>query len=346
VHRVVRGSVALLVGLAVVLAGSGALAQETTSTSTSTSSSSSTTAAPLPGWTMTVTPSTVDEHFEVVTLAGPGFPGQAGCRFGDLFALGDGQTFGTAKQLLSGYNFDPPWTETVTEFSDGTNFTEGVFSLHLVCRDDGSVLTGTFPTGVTLTVLESGAPPPDPVPTTAAPTTTLPDTVGTVQPTSARAGETTVTIRGRGFKPSAKLDITLKTTPVTALGTTNALPDGTYAATVLIPATAPAGQHKLLVTGPGPDDVIRSTSADLLVIAAAGTGTGTATRTGTRTAAATGSGGTASTLPATGPSDSTPYFVMAGLTAMTLGAFLVGMSHPAVPARGRHRRRRHGLHRR
>jgi hypothetical protein len=31
---------------------------------------------------------------------------------------------------------------------------------------------------------------------------------------------------------------------------------------------------------------------------------------------------------------------MAGLTAMTLGALLVGLSHPAVPARGRHRRRR------
>jgi hypothetical protein len=328
----VRGSVALLLGVTVVLVGPGASGQEST-----TSSSSTTTTEPPPGWTINVSPDTVDEPLEVVTLSGPGFPGQSGCRFGELFALGEGETVGSAKRLLDAFNFDPPWETTVTKWSDGTNFTEGVFNLVLACRDDGSVPTGTFPTGATLTVLASGVPPPDPTTTLPPTTTTLPDTVGTVEPTSARAGETTVTLRGNGFKPSTKLDITLKSsTRTTALGTVNALASGSYAATILIPATAPAGQQKVLVTGLGPDDVVRSTSADLLVIAASG---GTATRT--RTAAST-SGSTAGALPATGPKDRTPYFVMAGLTAMTLGAFLVGMSHPAEPARGHHRRRRGG----
>lgn len=342
-RRMVKGSVALVLGVCVgmVVLGSGraALAQESTTTT-------------LPLHPISVTPDVVSVPKQKVTVLSEGFPDQQGCRFGNLFALAPGQTVATTgvKRLLQDHNFDPPVTVEVDRWADGTYFTEGTFDLVLTCRDDSGAQTGTYRTGATLTVLASGVPPPDPVVTTLSttttlgPTTTTASTKGTVEPSTGRAGETTVTIRGNGFKPKAKLEIALDTTPKTVLGTTEARDNGEYAATILIPATAPAGQHKLLVTGPGPDDVTRSTSADLLVLAATRTGTGTGT--GSRTAAATGSGGTTATgsLPATGPTERTPYLVVAGLTAMTLGAFLVGMSHPAVPSGGRHRRRR--LHRR
>lgn len=332
---------ALLLGVAVVVVGPGALAQEATTTSTT---------SPPGVHRIDVTPDTVTAPLQEITLSGNGFPGQIGCVFGQLVALPAGQTSPVeAPRLLQGFDFDGPWSQVVTEFANGDNFFEGTFTLLLICRNNLDNDEVTYQTGATLTVTAAGVPPPDPTTTippppttttTAAVTTTTIGTNGTVDPTTARAGQTTVTIRGNGFKALAKLDITLNTRRPTPLGTVNAFADGTYAATILIPANAPAGQHKLLVTGPGPDDVTRSTTADLRVLASS-TGTGT----NTRTAAATGSTGSTATLPATGPSESTPYFVMAGLTAMTLGAFLVGMSHPAVPSRGRHRRRRSGLRR-
>lgn len=327
----------LLLGALVLFAGSDASAQETTTTT-------------LPLHPITVTPDVVDEPKEKITLSGPGFPDQQGCRFGSILALKEGQPLNSETKVLLAGNFDAEWETKVDRWEDRTPFTAGVFTLLLVCRDDSGGLERTFRTGATLTVEESGVPAPDPTtsvePGTGGPgttTTTTASTQGTVDPTTARAGETTVTIRGNGFKPLADLEIALDTTPRTVLGTTKAKENGEYAATILIPATAPAGQHKLLVTGPGPDGVTRSTSADLLVIAAPTTGGGTGTRT--RTATATGNAGTAAgELPATGPTERTPYLVMAALTAMTLGAFLVGMSHPAAPSRGRQRRR--GLHRR
>lgn len=336
-RRVTRGSAALLLGVALLMAGPGAQAQAQTTTT-------------LPLHAITVTPATVDEPKEPITLAGEGFPGETGCKFGQLYALRAGQTItATTPRLLQGYDFDREWSVEVTRWSDGSYFAEGTFQLVLACTDDSGIATGTYRTDATLTVLPSGVPPPDPTTTepptttTALVTTTTIGLNGTVDPNVARAGETTVTLRGNGFKPLASLQITLDTKPPTVLGTTKATDKGEYATTILIPATAPAGKHKVLVTGEGPDGASRSTTADLQVLAAPGTTT--ARRTA---AAATGGSGTAATgtLAATGPSESTPYLVMAGLTAMTLGAFLVGMSHPAAPSGPRHRRRRRGLHRR
>ncbi len=353
-RRIWKGPMALVAGAAVVGLGPAAQAQN----------------APLEEYQgVTVTPANVTAPGQMVTVAGPGFPGQQGCVIGRVLARVGEQPLEQARLFATG-NLDRAagWSFTEGSFDDGP-FVAGTYSIFLRCRDDQST-PNDYSTGAEFTIAASAIPPP----TTS--TTTLPTAgQGTVDPTTAKPVETTITIRGGGFKPGATLQITLGTTPVTPLGSTVATDTGDYAATIKLPASAPPGNQQLVVTGPGPDDVARSTTASLTVQdlscsdfatseaaqAALGPGgsdphgldaerdgvacgvrsTGSARTAAGGTGTEAGSGGTAATggtLPATG-TENTSYGVVVGLAALTLGALLVGLSHPAVPASGQHRRR-------
>jgi hypothetical protein len=308
-----------------------------------------------------VTPTVVSTFGQKVTIAGPGFPNSQGCRFGQIRAMESGQTIEQSRLLDSG-GYDEPWDVDVTGFIDEQNpkgpplpFTQGTFFIFMLCASEVSPQV-TYRTDKSFTVEASGTT------TTQSTTTTTnaassssidptdtsdPDlpaeedlTKGTVSPSTATAGETTITIRGAGFKVGASLQITLATTPVTVLGTTPAKAGGDYAATLKLPATAPAGVHQLVVTGPAPDGTTHSTTATITVLPASGTSGG---GTGGSASASGSGGGTEAapegSLPATG-SEHAPLEAMAGLTALTLGALLIGLSHPAAPRRGNHRRPR------
>lgn len=329
---------------------------------------------------VTVTPREVSTPGQKITVTGPGFPGGQGCRFAQIRALTDGQTFDEGRILDKGIGLDDPWSFEYTAFDDGP-FTPGTFKLFLYCSDEfNNQQTYRTDPDAGFTVLASAT-------TTTTTTTTLPPsttssstattapagTAGTVEPSSVKPGVDTITIRGGGFKAGAQLTITLNSTPVTALGTTDATATGAYAATLKLPASAPPGAQQLVVSGPGPDDAPRSTRASLTVqdlnctdfatstAAQAAMGAGgadphgldadrdgvaceTVSARSARSAAGTsGTAAAAGALPATGTSHA-PFGIMAGLTAMTLGALLVGLSYPATPAAGHHRRRR-GRHR-
>jgi LPXTG-motif cell wall-anchored protein len=336
VRRTLRGSVAALVALSVAAVGRPAAADG---------------AAPIG---VTVSPTTLSAYGQTVTVTGDPFPGAFGCRRGRILATVGAQQPSEAQVLVSDVNLDQPkegattWSYTSgVGFDDGlgnrTPFGSGTYTILLDCTDDRSqqayyttsaeftVLASATTTTTATTVASSTSSSSSVVATS----TTLPGTTGTVDPSTATAGVTSITVRGGGFKPGATLQISLKTTPPLALGTTTATDTGAYAASLKLPASAPAGSQQLVVTGPAPDGTTRSTTATLTVVAASAASSSGSVASGSSGSTAAASG----TLPQTG-ADHASVEVMAGLTALTLGALLVGLSHPAAPASGRHRRRR------
>jgi len=323
---------AILVGVAILNVGPGAGAQT------------------VPVYAgVTVTPGILSTPGKI-TVAGPGLPGAQGCKFGQILALATvpaGLPLTSAQVLVLSADLDIPWSFPVSGFV-GKPFEVGTFTIFLTCGaeaggqqtfatgaqftiEPGSTTTTASTSSTTSTTTSSSS-------TTAPTSTTIaPGVQGTVDPTAAQAGVTTITIRGGGFKAAAQLQISLKGTSTTSLGTTNATDTGAYAATLVLPASAPSGGQQLVVTGPGPDGAIRSTTAALTVTAAGSSVTtvaGTGGNRGTNTAA-----GATSSLAKTG-SGRASFETMAGLAALSVGALLMGLSHPAVPTRGRHRRRR------
>ena len=326
---------------------------------------------------VTVSPTTLSAP-GAITVAGPGTPGGEGCRVGEIRAALPGQLPAQGR-LFAREDLDNAWSIRRSEFEDAP-FAAGTYTIFIDCNDlrgntisyatnrtftiEATATTSSTASTSTTSTTTSGS-----TQTTAGPT----GTAGTVDPTTAKPGETTITIRGGGFRPGAALQISLATSPVTALGSTTASATGAYAATLQIPVTAPPGVHQLLVTGPGPGagEATRSTTVTLTVVdlncpdfktpeaaqAALGNGDphgldgdqdGLACESGSNggagsAAADAGGTGPGGSLPATG-SRHTAFGVTAGLVSVTFGALLMGLSHPAAPATPADRRRRRGAH--
>lgn len=315
-----------------------------------------------------VSPATVSTPDQEVVVSGPGFPGQQGCVIGRILALVPGAPLAEARVLLGPVNLDVPvWSYTRTSASDGP-IPAGTYDLLLSCIDDAAnsqirsteaVLTVT--SSATTTTTSTTAPPPTTATTVAPPTTGRATGTGaSVEPTTAKPGFTTLTIRGGGFKPSAPLQISIRGTKVMQLGTTAATATGEYAVTLVLPTATSPGAQQLVVSGLGPDGVSRSTSVDLTVgdlncsdfatpeAAQAGLGTDGSDphkldpeRDGAACKRVPGrrAAGGKPALATTGTGRGT-IGVVAGLMALTLGSFFMGFSHPRVPGAGLHRRGR------
>lgn len=260
---------------------------------------------------------------------------------------------------------------TCNETSSTTYSTSATFTVPVGATvTTTTTTTPTTSTSTTLAPVEGS--------TTSSTTTVGSGTTGTVDPSTAKPG-VTLTIRGSGFQADAQLQISLAGPPATALGSTVAGASGAYAATLKLPMNVAPGSHTLLVTGPGPDGASRSTTATITVqdlncsdfttseaanaalgpagadphgldadrdgvaceelSSGSGGGAGGGGGGGTSGASSGTAVAASGALPQTGTGH-TSMVVMGGLAAMTLGALLVGLSHPAQPAGGQHRRRR------
>lgn len=325
-----------------------------------------------PGVTVTVTPDRLGVG-EVLTIEGTKFP--ADCQDGTVrlvpnadpnaeYQFGPSIVMVLADWKVSDSKFTRPPETTPLDPPVGT------YAIKIYCifgnRDEVTHLTGKT---VTFTR--------DPTsPTTAAPapTTTTPPvdhTTGTVSPTTAKPGVTEITVRGGGFGANQRLEIALATKKKMVLGATTSNVDGLYAATLKLPADAPPGDQKVTVSGLDPAGAARVTTAGLKVedlscsdfpapeaaqaamgsngsdphgldpdgdgFACVATGrTNVSARSGSQTSSSSSPGGA---LAKSGTSRGTVLLVVS-LAALTAGALLIGLSHPAVAEPVGHRRSR------
>ena len=146
------------------------------------------------------------------------------------------------------------------------------------------------------------------------PVPTATTSVATASPSTVAPGGN-VTVTGGGMAPSADLTLTLFSDPI-SLGTARADASGNFSVVVTIPADTSPGEHRLVVSGRGPQGEVHESVATLTV--------------GT-------SGGNA--LVRTGPDTGGMMQLAIGLCA--LGVMLVGLATyrfrqvPAWPARRR-----------
>ena len=258
-HPPVRWVLALGLGLgALALLGSAASGQ----------------AAPAPVYDglyagVILVPETVSAPGQEATLSGPGFPNGKGCVSGTISAVPTGQALASARPLEINADLDAAWSVSFNAFTDGP-FTAGTFDIVLRCIDDDGIMQ-TRSTAAVLTVTE-GATVTLPTTSTSSTTSTTapvnrpqPDTVGTVEPSTAKPGVTELTLRGGGFAPGQELQISLGAAPELLLARTQSSTTGTYAALLTLPVTAPPGAQRLRVSGPGVSGGTHATQAALTV---------------------------------------------------------------------------------
>ena len=111
--------------------------------------------------------------------------------------------------------------------------------------------------------------------TTSKPSSTTTTTTATTQTQATVLGSSTVppggavTVTAAGFAPNTTANMTLFSDPV-SLGTTQADATGTVRATVRIPANTTAGQHTIVITGPGATGGTNQASATITVTGTSG----------------------------------------------------------------------------
>jgi hypothetical protein len=294
-----------------------------------------------------------------IRVKGPAFPGEVGCLFGIILATPVGSAFQSPETKTfntESLNGPGAWVSELP----ASFLPVGTYRVYITCSEPGFETT-TLKTEATFTILESDqvpVVPPVEEPVDEEPVPSGPSTQATsVDPTTAVPGVTVLTIRGSGFAPDAALTVTIAGDPPLAVATTKATPRGEYAATLKLPAQSPPGERQLVVSGLGPDGQLRSTTATVTVQdldcadfatpaeaqAALGPGTldvhrldtdrdGVACdRVSARSRTSSGGAATAAaqgTLPATGPRHALAEVVLA-LALLTLGTLLVGLSQPA-----------------
>ncbi len=158
-------------------------------------------------------------------------------------------------------------------------------------RSDTAVLTATAPVSLTPqsgagTTTGGSAPttggsagaPGSSTPSGASRISPLPPSATTAAPTAGPSNSPrkvhpgdVVILSGSGFEPGATIVITFHSAPL-VVGTTSVAPNGTFSATVTVPAHASAGDHSFEAAGPGVNGHTVSQSTPVRVVAVSGSG--------------------------------------------------------------------------